>query len=443
MGHLRTAYEISESQVTTPDPIVSLFWKLTKQHRRRFESVLDMGAGDCRFANGGPFDQYVGVEIDKKRIGLAKRKIKGEVIHGCVFQHKDSGYDACIGNPPYVRHHDIQSPWKEKTVASLERKLGISFNKHGNLYLYFLALGILKTNDSGLLALVIPYEWVSRPSAKPLREYIRRKQWNVSVYRFQSPIFHGVLTTASISIIDKARNDGCWKYYDITPDFQKKVRKGIVDSKKGVLDYAGRGKVWTLRGLSPGSQNIFTLTEGQRVRAGLSKRDVVPCATSLRKIPRTLKVLSRSAFQKHFVQAGEKCWLIRSHKAIKSKTLSDYLEAVPRKDRQTYTCRNQEPWFKYQPHPVPKVFVSSGFTSFGPKVLINSVGAHAVGSVLGVHSKGKLPLRRLQAHLLNIDFEKRVVAHAKVLKKIEVGQLNAVLNMFVEREQKSDRKDTR
>jgi Eco57I restriction-modification methylase len=435
MAGPRPAYELSDSQVTTPEPVVKLFWDLTKQHRRQLKSVLDMGAGDCRLAVGGNFNKYTGVEIDARRIANARVPRNGEILHGCVFRHQEGEYDACIGNPPYARHHDIEKSWKDRTVARLKRELGVSLNKHCNLYIYFFCLALLKASEDGVVALVIPYEWVSRPSAKALREYIRRHRWNVSVYRFQEPIFDGVMTTASVSIVDKARRDGQWAYHDITPDQAVIDRAGVTDSRNGVLEYAQRGQIWGLRGLSPGSQKIFTLTEGERVRAGLRRsRDVVPCVTSLKNVPRALGILSRSAFEKYFVESGERCWLIRSNEKQRSDALDEYLKAVPREERSTYTCENQTPWFNYKPHPVPQILFSSGFTEFGPKVMINSVSARAIGSVWGIHSGRKLPLRRLQNYLLAINFEKRVVAHAERLKKVEVRQLNAVLNSFQKRE---------
>ena len=431
MRHPRTAYELSESQVTTPEPVIDLFWRLAQQRRQHLGSVLDLGAGDCRFANGGSFSQYVGIEIDRKRVTTATPPPNGKVIHDCVFRHQQGDYDACIGNPPYARHHDIQSPWKQQTLSRLEQELDVSLDRHCNLYLYFFCLGLLKTKQDGLLGLVIPYEWVSRPSAKALREYIERQRWNVAVYRFQMPIFDGVMTTASISIVDKSRRDGQWGYYDITPSYQVVPRNGVTNSSEQVLEYAERGTIWALRGLSPGSQRVFTLSEGERIRSGLSKRDVVPCVTTLRHAPAGLRSLTKAAFNKHFIESGHKCWLLRSYADQRSESLDTYLNSIPAKARQTYTCQNQTPWFKYLPHPVPQVLFASGFTQFGPKVLINSVGACAVGSVWGIHAKVSLPLRRLQAYLLNINFEEQVVAHAKTLKKVEVKQLNAVLNAFV------------
>jgi Eco57I restriction-modification methylase len=432
--HRKTAYELSQSQVSTPAKVVSLFWRLTKNRRERLGKVLDLGAGDARFCRSGNFQKYVGVEIDRSKSQAAVLPDNAKLINNCAFKHRAKFYDGCIGNPPYVRHHDIESPWKETTVARLEDNLGIVLNKHCNLYLYFLCLGLIKTKAKGIVALLIPYEWVSRPSAASLREYIRKQKWDVTVYRFQQPIFKDVLTTASVSIVDKSSRRGRWRYFDITPDFRVKKRNGVSDSKGGVLKYSDRGDVWALRGLSPGSQKVFTLTEGERLHFGLSKRDVVPCVTTLKGVPASLKMLTKASFKTHFVDAGKRCWLIKSFSQTKSARLDAYLSVVPETARDNYTCRNQTPWFNYAPHPVPQMLFGSGFTKFGPKVLINSVGAVAVGSVWGVHSRKPIPQRRLQQHLLDIDFEKRVVAHARTLKKIEVKQLNTVLNKFAKRE---------
>jgi hypothetical protein len=375
----KTAYELSESQVATPETVVSFFWRLVSPYRKHFKTVLDMGAGDCRFALGGKFKKYVGVEIDRTRSQGVVLPDNARLINSCAFKHRDKNYDACIGNPPYVRHHYIENPWKDATVSRIKSDLGVSLNKHCNLYLYFLCLGLLKTGPTGLVALVIPYEWVSRPSAKALRDYIRDQGWNVAVYRFQQPIFDGVHTTASVSIIDKNSRAGRWNYFEITPDFKIITRARMANAK--VLEYAKRGKkLWGLRGLSPGSQKVFTLTEGERIHFGLSKKDVVPCVTTLKKVTPSLKLLTKASFKKHFIDAGARCWLIKSYNKNRSPALNAYLAATPEDMRDNYTCLNQTPWFNFPPHPTPKLLFSSGFTKFGPKVLVNSSRGRSAGS---------------------------------------------------------------
>lgn len=415
----------------TPEPVIDFFWKITRRYRRTLGSVLDLGAGDCRFAEGGHFGRYFGVEIDRRRAARACVPPNGKLHVGCAFKLEQANFEACIGNPPYARHHDLRPKWKNRTVAALERELDHPLHRNANLYIHFLCLGILKSTAKGLVSMVVPYEWVSRPSARALRGYILKQGWHVDVYRFCQPVFEDVLTTASVSVIDKAGTSARWRYFDVGPEFRVTERTTPTPSSGGVLGYSIRGAVWALRGLSPGSQKVFTLTEGERIRAGLRKSDVVPCVTTLRTVSPTLRILTRASFEKHFVTAGRKCWLICSHRVRRSKRLDSYLEAVPPNARSNFTCRHQDPWFRYRPHPVPQLLFGSGFTTFGPKVLLNPVGARAVGSVWGIHSKKRVRARELQRELLRMNFERRIVPHARTLKKVEVRQLNGVLNSLV------------
>jgi hypothetical protein len=430
MKHEKSAYELSQSQVSTPPDVIKLFWRLTHERRGELGTVLDVGAGDCRFAVGGRYRKYVGVEIDPVRVKIAIIPTKGHLIKGCAFRHRAEDYDACIGNPPYVRHHDIESPWKDRVVGQVEQYLGFRMNRKCNLFLYFMCLGLLKTKEDGLVAFVVPYEWVSRPSAEPVRRFIREQGWNVQVYRFSAPVFDEVLTTASISIIDKRGKSGGWSFFDVSPEYTITKRTSAVGDPRGVLEYEERGPFWAQRGLSPGSQKIFCLTEGERIHNGIHKKDVTPCVTTLRNVPRTVKTLTDQCFRHYFVHAGERCWLINSHLERLSERLKSYLATIPKQARDNYTCNNQEPWYNFHPHPVPGLLVSSGFTDFGPKVLVNVIGAHAVGSVAGIHCQTPMPTRSIQHYLLQIDFEQMLVPHAKTLKKIEMHQMNAILNRF-------------
>ncbi|HEV2247242.1 MAG TPA: Eco57I restriction-modification methylase domain-containing protein [Terriglobia bacterium] len=431
MRRPKTAYELRESQVKTPQNAIALFWALLNQKRPKLDRVLDLGAGDGRFAVGGAYRRYDGLEIDPRTSPAAGLPKNARILTTCAFKHVPTGYDACIGNPPYVRHHDIEPPWKEKTISRINEDLGIKLDRHGNLYLYFLSLGLIKSSETGVVALIIPFEWVSRPSASAVRSYIHSRKWNVSVYRFSHSIFDEVLTTASISIIDKRTKSDEWTFYDVLPNLSVKSRNGVSGNSLKILSHAPRGKVWARRGMSPGTQKIFTLTEGERIHAGLQMSDVVPCVTTLRCLPRELRELNQAAFTKHLVDAGCRCWLIKSDEERISARLKGYLSNVPAAERQTYTCLNQDPWYAFETVPVPDLLFHSGFTAFGPKVLINSVGAKSVGSVYGIHCDERVPLRKLQSYLINFDFERRVVAHAKSLKKIEVRQLNSVLSRWL------------
>ena len=190
---MKTAYELRESQVSTPPPVVSLFWKLVRRSRPQLGRVLDLGAGDARFSVGGHYEAYDGVEIDPAACANAVGLPKVKIYQTCAFRLDQTNYDACIGNPPYVRHHDVEVPWRERTAAKISRNLGFDLSAYSNLYLYFLCLALMKSREDGLVALVVPFEWVSRPSASSIRDYIKEKRWDVKVCRFKKSIFEGVL----------------------------------------------------------------------------------------------------------------------------------------------------------------------------------------------------------------------------------------------------------
>jgi len=434
MRKSRTAYELGRSQVETPQAIVRVFWKVAHKYRSRFSRVLDLGAGDGRFAIGGRFSSYEGIEIDNSRKPSNKLPRRAKIVHSCAFKHNGIGYAACIGNPPYVRHHDLDVRWRNNVARRLRKETGVEINRKCNLYVYFMFLALLKSRPDGIVSTLVPYEWVSRPSAKPLREYIERNRWHVDVYRFSESVFEGVLTTASISIIDKKNKDSKWRYFSLSSAGNALELGKVTGSNRKVLSYENRGELWAMRGMSPGTQKVFTLTEGERVHAGLTYEDVLPCVTSLRGIPADLARLTEAIFRKRFVDTGAKCWLIKSYADSISSRLQAYLDTVSDKDRDTWTCNSRDPWHRYVLSDAPGLLVSTGFTKFGPKVLVNSVAARAVGSVCGVYTDNRIAWSSLRTHLMGINFEDRVVPHAGKLKKIEIRQLNAVLNNYLKTE---------
>jgi hypothetical protein len=432
----RTAYELAAAQVRTPPRVVSLFWSLAHMHRERFGAVADFGAADGRFATGGKFKSYLGVEIDPSWSLQNKLPPNSRIAYGCAFKRRENDFDACIGNPPYVRHHDIESPWKEETAHRLSERLGMNFRLDANLYLYFLALAIEKTNDNGFIGLILPHEWTSRPSASSLRQCIQENRWNVEIYRFDAPIFENVLTTASITFVDKATSDATWRYFDISSTYAVTPTSKTTKARRLPLPYAKRNQVWARRGISPGNQRVFVLREEERKRHSLSRQDVVPAVTSLRGLPKSVRRLTRAAFEKYFVAGGQRCWLVKTRGEKLSNRVRQYLKAVPKADRSTATCALREVWYRYERPTRPQVIIHSCFTRKAPKVINNEIRAVSVGTTYGVFSSARLGKHswiKLRGYLANYPFGDSVNPHAHYLRKIEVRQLNHVLTQWARR----------
>jgi len=421
---------LDRCQVATPLSLVEWVWEQIHQVRSApFRSVLDLGCGDARFALYGRYERYTGIEIDEEHTLCRDLPSKAQVHYGCALLTPFQGHDLCVGNPPYVRHHDMDQDWQRSVADTISALIGAPVDLRANAFLYFMAKALASTRNDGLVALVVPFEWVARPSAEWIRRFINQNGWSVRVYRLPEGIFPRVLTTASLSIIDKSKKNGQWCYYDVAEDFSVRKVNRPTGTEHETLAYSPRSNsLYAQRGLSPGSQKVFCLTEEERLHHGLKVgRDVCPCVTSLRTLPSHFKVLSNDRFWEYYVSQNARCWLIRSDRDSLSEALQAYLDSVKPEERNTATCQNRPVWYRYKRPEPARLLFSTGFVKHGPQILENSAGAVHLGGVGGIYGDEELPYRKIAGQLRSIDFENRIIHHAKSLRKLEINQMNTVL----------------
>lgn len=419
---------LDRCQVDTSPEVVSAVWSLIRKRRSPGGSVVDFGAGDGRFARGGSFDEYVGYEIDGSRVAESI-PANAQIVNGCAFSHTASDADICIGNPPFVRNQDLPEGWRRMAAREIETRTGVRLSGLANAWQYFFMLGLSSVGSRGLVAQIIPYEWVSRPSAAPIREYIRSKGWAVDVYRLPEDTFKDVLTAASITLVDKQRKAD-WGFFDLEPGSTATPLDSETADLEGPIRYtpARDGSVRAKRGLSPGSQRALVLTEGMRVHAGLEiGRDVVPCVTSLRRMPSGTAALDERAFEELYVGAGARAWLVRTDTAP-SRRLAGYFESVDATLYQTSTCLGRDPWWCFSmPTELPQVLISQAFKGARPKIVSNRVGALPIGGVAGIYGLGEQGVGHLIEAFGELDLRNRLVPYAKQMLKLEVNQINSLL----------------
>jgi hypothetical protein len=418
--------------VDTPPTVVSKVWEHIHKRRSQAGKVVDFGAGDGRFAASGKYLRYVGYEIDRRRCGLSALPKRATLIQRCAFSEEVSDADVCLGNPPYVRNQDLPAGWRESATASLKKRTGVALSGLANAWQYFFLLSLASTKPDGLVAIVIPYEWVSRPSVRALRCFILEHRWNVSVYRLRDDTFDNVLTTSSITIIDKNSVDGRWKFFEENPDGGVRRLPSESGGPSGVVGYSKRSEMATgtahaKRGLSPGTQEVLTLTEGERVRSGLRVgSDVVPCITTLRHLAFECTAITEKVFRSQFRDSGIKCWLVRTDREPKAR-LRAYLASVPASKYETATCLQRERWWEFAMPGVPSLLIASGFRSSFPKVVVNAVSARAIGAVCGIYGVPRKKQAEVVKALRALDLSDRIVPHSNGLRKVEIHQLNTLL----------------
>lgn len=140
-------------QVFTPQNIVAEMLGL----KRNYGNILEPSAGNGSFYNQIP--NCVGIEIDENHL-------QEGVLNMDFFDYPiENKFDTIIGNPPYVKHNNINESTRKKLDYTL-------FDERSNLYLFFIEKCIKHLNHNGELIFITPRDFFKSTSSIKLNKFI-------------------------------------------------------------------------------------------------------------------------------------------------------------------------------------------------------------------------------------------------------------------------------
>lgn len=211
---IRSAFERrAAGAVYTPNSIVRsmMRWLSSQSPVKR---IVDPGAGSGRFilAAGAAFPdaQLVAVEMDPLAALMlrANLSVRGWTSRARVLV-KDyrevnlprcAGRTAFVGNPPYVRHHDITKNWKS-WYTSRFADLGIKASALAGLHLHFFLQTRLLAKRGDVGAFITSSEWMDVNYGSALRRLLLEELGGVALHVLEPTVeaFVGTATTAAIT----------------------------------------------------------------------------------------------------------------------------------------------------------------------------------------------------------------------------------------------------
>lgn len=120
----------------------------------------------------------------------------------------DGKMDYVVGNPPYVRVHNLDNTYEEV------KQYRFANGGMTDLYLAFFELGFNMLNETGQLCYITPSSWLNSVAALNLRQYILRERNLVSLTdleHFQA--FDNATTYTLISLFAKGNKNKYFDYY--------------------------------------------------------------------------------------------------------------------------------------------------------------------------------------------------------------------------------------
>jgi adenine-specific DNA-methyltransferase len=135
--------------------------------------VIDPGTGSGRFlvaaGRAFPHARLVGVEMDPLAASMARASLaaaglagRSSVIVGDyreVALDHEAGPALFIGNPPYVRHHDIEPRWK-RWLSETASAHGLHASRLAGLHLHFLLATLVHARAGDAGTFITAAEWL-------------------------------------------------------------------------------------------------------------------------------------------------------------------------------------------------------------------------------------------------------------------------------------------
>lgn len=156
----------------------------------------------------------VGVELDPTYANAARDLWAGaglEVVSG-DFTRIVAG-DACppapnliLANPPYVRHHHLDTREKERLRGLVRQLTGVEVNGLSGLYVYFLLLATAWMADGGCAAWLVPSEFMDVNYGTALKNFLIDRVTLLRAHRFDPDDvqFGDALVSSAVLVFRKA-----------------------------------------------------------------------------------------------------------------------------------------------------------------------------------------------------------------------------------------------
>jgi adenine-specific DNA-methyltransferase len=182
-------------QTFTPPDIVATMLAWARSQRRKITRIVDPGTGTGRYARAAleafPEARAVSVELDPVVAVLLRANLEAsglsERCELVVGDYRDlqlpsiEGSTLFIGNPPYVRHHQISSEWKEWYCAGL-KSYGASGTQLAGLHLHFFLKTCMLARAQDLGCFITAAEWLDAGYGSALRELLTGPLGGVAVF---------------------------------------------------------------------------------------------------------------------------------------------------------------------------------------------------------------------------------------------------------------------
>jgi adenine-specific DNA-methyltransferase len=282
-------------------------------------------------------------------------------------------FNLVLTNPPYVRHHHLSGPQKNRLKTRLAESLNMEISGLAGLYCYFMLLCHDWMQEQGLAIWLIPSEFMDVNYGSTLRRYLSERVTLLHIHRFcpTDVQFTDALVSSAVVVFRKS-----------PPAAEHRIRfsfAGSIDAPTSEayipLDTLRRSRKWTQfpatttvsdtgeltlgdiftikRGLATGSNSFFIMSEADAGSREIPRRFLKPILPG----PRYITADIIEALADGAPAVSPRLYLLdcsEAEETIKTKwpRFYDYLKHGRAEEvHDAYLSSHRDPWYSQEQRP--------------------------------------------------------------------------------------------
>ncbi len=203
-------------QFCTPPTVARAMvrWACGNRPRRFLDPAVGAGVflSELARAEIDGIREVLAFDVDAGAIGVARRRVEPGRFASFRVRKADflsaavrGRFDAIVCNPPYVRHHRAKLP--DAVFRRFDARCGRRLSRATNVYCLFLLRILDLLSDRGRAAVITPSEYLNADFGRQIKAALLEDPGfrGFIIFDHARSIFDGIMTTACITLIDRAR----------------------------------------------------------------------------------------------------------------------------------------------------------------------------------------------------------------------------------------------
>jgi methylase of polypeptide subunit release factors len=219
----------------------------------------------------------------REKLPMLENIAHGDSLHQETFETnfskalKEGGFDVIVGNPPYVRPHNLPQEIKQFLWENYS-----TFVAKADLYTCFIERGINLLKPGGLLAFIVSDGWLRLDSFQAIRQYALKHCKVIEVVDMPDKVFADAMVKTSIFVFQKELNErerstnqisiSEWILGEESPNLIHKTQQSVfANTARNVFDTSLSSEVHGLKSKIEGASIL--LSDIVEIKFGLKTGD--------------------------------------------------------------------------------------------------------------------------------------------------------------------------